>query len=56
MQKFPESIEWFMKAIEISPDNAKAYYFTAKSYDFMGDKAQAASYMAQARSIDPSLK
>jgi protein O-mannosyl-transferase len=56
MQKFPESIEWFMKAIEISPDNAKAYYFTAKSYDFMGDKAQAASYMAQAKSIDPSLK
>jgi tetratricopeptide (TPR) repeat protein len=56
MQKFPESIEWFMKAIEISPDNAKAYYFTAKSYEFMGDKAQAASYMAQAKSIDPSLK
>jgi tetratricopeptide (TPR) repeat protein len=56
MQKFPESIEWFMKAIEISPDNAKAYYFTAKSYDFMGDKAQAASYMAQAKSIDSSLK
>jgi superkiller protein 3 len=56
LSKFPESIEWFKRAIEISPDNAKAYYFTAKSYEFMGDKAQAASFMAQAKSIDPSLR
>jgi hypothetical protein len=56
MQQFEESIKCFKQAISISPDNAKAYFFMSKSYSFIGNKAEADIAMAEAQSIDPSLK
>ena len=54
-QRYQESIEAFEKAIEIDPSKSKAYFFMAKSYEFLGDTKKAKDYTQMAKQLDPSL-
>jgi len=56
MKDFNGAIASFQNAIRFAPDNARAYYFTAITYQNMGDKANADKYFQIAQQMDPKLK
>jgi len=56
MQDFNGAIASFQNAIHFAPDNARAYFFIAVTYQNMGDKANADKYFQIAQQMDPKLK
>ena len=56
MNDFNGAIVSFQNAIHYAPDNARAYFFIAVTYQNMGDKANADKYFQIAQQMDPKLK
>ncbi len=56
MGDFPAAISSFQNAITYAPDNARAYYFMAMTYQNMKDGANADKYFRVAEQMDPKLK
>lgn len=56
MNDFNGAIASFQNAIKYAPDNARAYFFIAVTYQNMGDKANADKYFQIAQQMDPNLR
>ena len=50
-----EAVQWFLKAVELEPNNGSAWYNLAIAYYNLGDLRQGASSMERAKQLDPSL-
>ena len=56
MNDFNGAITSFQNVIHYAPDNARAYFFIAITYQNMGDKANADKYFQIAQQMDPNLR
>lgn len=56
MNDFNGAIASFQNVLHYAPDNARAYFFIAVTYQNMGDKANADKYFQIAQQMDPKLK
>ncbi|MBI4930782.1 MAG: tetratricopeptide repeat protein [Bacteroidetes bacterium] len=56
IKDFNGAIVSFQNAIKYAPDNARAYFFIAITYQNMGDKVNADKYFQIAQQMDPKLK
>lgn len=49
------ALQWFLKAVEIAPNNGSAWYNLAIAYYNLGEVERGASSMERAKQLDPSL-
>ena len=56
MQQYDNSIDAFMRALKLQPDNADILYFIGVTYQLNGDQTNANSYLNRAYAINPSLR
>jgi Flp pilus assembly protein TadD len=50
-----EALQWFLKAVEIEPNNGSAWYNLAIAYYNLGALEQGDSSMERAKQLDSSL-
>jgi ribosomal protein S12 methylthiotransferase accessory factor len=56
LQKYPEAVKCFERAIFLAPDSAIDYANLCLSLKAMGKKAEAIPYCQKALALDPSLE